>query len=289
MEISEILKRLALNEEEDLIILKTYLYYCELISKEKYESNDFNLENLRLSDENVILLESFKDIIISNDNEETKMLEKFKTLRNVNLKASVAEVIQMISSAGQESETSQDTNSKNNQKKKRWTIIQIGKEFGLSLSEIDFCLNYLGLEIQNSYTEEQVEKMLGCVNEKRTETPKQTAETAETTQQKAGLSLAKLDPILQEGATQLKEDILAGILRENQAVINTVMSAYRRNVMASLSEPSFVAQVRDTANREKLRINAARPYVAVLDGAPGSIELEASVEEVKPENNEDGL
>jgi len=303
MEVSQIFKRLALNEETDLPTLKTYLLHCDLISQEEHEFDGYNLEALDLSEAKIELLESFKDNIISNDNEETQMLEQFKMLRNVNLDASIQNVIEMVLSAGKEKETSPDSSSKNDLKKKRRTIIQISRDFTVSLSEIDSYLSDLGLEIQNNYSHEQAKNMSDYIVKKRTKTPNQTAETTETAQPKAELNLDELQPLVDEGASQLKKDILACILQENQAVTHSVISAYRHGILASLSDPNFVAQVREAASRESLRLNATRPYVAVLNGAggtpgsndieadvkdvtPGSDDLEADTEEIEPENEE---
>jgi hypothetical protein len=283
MEVSQILKRLALNEETDRPTLKTYLLHCELISPEEHEFDGYNLEDLGLSEAQINLLESFKDNIISNNNDETKMLEQFKTIRKANSKSTVEAVIEMVLSTGKAKETSPDASSKTDQNKKRRSIVQISKDFSVTLSEIDYSLSHLKLETQNSYSHEQTQSIYNSIVDKRTKTPNQTAGTA---QPKAELNLDDLQPLVDEGASQLKEDILAGILQENQAVTRSVISAYRHGVMASLSEPSFVAQVRDAANREKLRINAARPFVAAIGGASGSNEIEAAVEDITPGNNE---
>lgn len=300
MEISQIFKRLALNEKTDRQTFKTYLLDCGLISQEKYEIDDYNLEALELLEADIELLENFKDNIISNDNEKTKMLEQFKTMREANPNDSIQEVIKKVSSTGKAKETSPDASSNTDQNKKRRSIVQISKDFKVTLSEIDYSLSHLKLETQNSYSYEQAQSIYNSIVEKRRTTPNQTAGTA---QPEAELNSDDIKLLVDEGASQLKEDILDGIAQENQSVTRSVISAYRHGILASLSDPNFVVQVRDAAHRESLRLNATKTHVAVLDGTPGSVDLEAEftdvtpesenqeapAEEIKPENNGDGV
>jgi hypothetical protein len=303
MEISQIFKRLALNEETDRQTFKTYLLDCGLISQEKYEIDDYNLEALELLEADIELLESFKDNIISNDNEKTKMLEQFKTMREANPNDSIQEVIKKVLSTGKAKETSPDASSNTDQNKKRRSIVQISKDFKVTLSEIDYSLSHLKLETQNSYSYEQAQSIYNSIVEKRRTTPNQTAKTTETAQPEAELNLDDLQPLVKEGALQLKKDILDGILQENQAVTRNVISAYRHGVLASLSDPNFVVQVRDAASRESLRLNAAKTHIAAINGTPRGADLEAEfkdvtsesenqeapAEEIKPENKEAGV